>query len=394
MPSPFANLRAAGLAVERTLKQHRWLWRYAHCKRVLDQWTKQDQRRESAGELNSPSANLASARCLLDLRRIANDGEQGRRFHALVTLLSRSGYQLSMVPRLQFLQTGHRAFKATALSTIQPFFEDEISPTFRPFELCLSDRGRPSPFALRTIPVMASTRRPLGAGDLAMPYSFFPAVWDHREDDRFDEYRQRTRLWRLFFGGHCSQASYSRIRKYTRLKPVNRFHVVAETNRFFADSTLMITSDEQLDAAQQGRHESFVMIDNAKYRTVPEAWLGLLAQSDFFLAAPGCDYPLSHNAIEAIAVGTIPVLEYESLFSPALRDGANCITYRGITGLRAALARIESMDQVEIQRIREGAIQYYESHLSPSAFRQQLENAQTERLHLFPYLTPAVKQSA
>ena len=389
MPSPIASLRAAGLALEQSVKQHRWLWRYAHCERVLRHWI------ENAGNNNARNNVVPqSRRCLLDLRRIASDGEQGRRFHALVTLLERGGYEVSMVPRLQFLQTGHRTFKASALAKIRPFFEDDLPADFHPFDLCLCDSGRPSPFARRTIPVLNETSHALATGDLAMPYSFFPAVWDQREDDRFDAYRNRPRIWRLFFGGHCSMQSYSRIKKYARLRPVNRYDVVREVHRYFFESTLTITSDQQLESAQQQRHESFVMIDNANYRTDANRWLGLLAQSDFFLAAPGCDYPLSHNAIEAIAVGTIPVLEYESLFTPPLCDGENCIAYRGMDGLRQAAARIETMKPAEITKLRGGVIAYYQSHLSPAAFCKQLESDQTQRLHLFPYLTPAAKQAA
>ncbi len=379
MPNPLANLRRFGLAVERTMKQHRWLMRYAHCQRVFHGW------RDAAPE-DLPDRSRS---CLLDLRRIASDGEQGRRFHALVMLLRRGGYDLAMVPRLAFLQTGHRTFKASALARTRPFLEDQLPADFRPFDLCLSDGTRTHRHARRTVPVLTGTNQPLRPGDLPMPYSFYPAVWDNNEDQRFDDYRRRERVWRLFFGGHCSQASYRRIKKYTRLRPLDRYRVVCEVHRYFTDSTLSIQSDQQLESAQRQRHEAFVLIDNATYRTDASRWLGLLAQSDFFLAAPGCDYPLSHNAIEAIAVGTIPVLEYESLFTPPLRDGENCIAYRGIDGLRHAVARIEMMDQDDILRLRRGVIEYYESHLSPTAFCRDLENQSTLRLHLFPYLTPA-----
>lgn len=384
MPSPLVKLRSTGLSIERAVKQQRWLWRYSHCKRVLQHWMK-----NAATE-----PDQVKRRCLLDLRRIEVDGEQGRRFHALVMLLHRGGYELSMVPRLQFLQTGHRTFKASALSRIKPFFEDELPANFRPFHLCLSDSGRAHRLALRTIDVKTSTQRALGKGDLALPYSFFPTVWDQREDDRLGDYRRRDRVWRLFFGGHRSRESYSRIEKYTRLRPVDRYRVVKEVNRYFAKSTLVITSNEQLESAVGQRHESFVLIDNAVYRPPPNRWLGLLAQSDFFLAAPGCDYPLSHNAIESVAVGTIPVLEYDSLFSPPLHDGENCIAYRGLDGLREAIGRIDSMSQTQIERLRSEVIEYYESHLSPHAFREKLEDERTRCLHLFAYLTPEAKKAA
>ncbi len=383
MPFLTPKLRAAGLAVEHTLKQHRWMWRYGHCKRVLRQWLQQQR-----DHLHS---DASAGRCLLDLRKIANDGEQGRRFHTLVTLLQRGGYQTWMMPHLPFMQTGHRPFKAQALRQVLPFDPFQDRDSREPFDLCLRDARGTSRFAKRTIQVLTSPWHVLDASDLPMPYSFYPSVWDHGEDRRLESYRNTNRIWRLFFGGHCSQESYRRIKKYTRLSLVDRYDVVREVERQFAADTLAICSDPELEAAIRTEHDGFVKIDNAVYRTDADRWLSLLAHADFFLAAPGCDYPLSHNAIEAIAVGTIPVLEYETLFSPPLIDGHNCIAYQGTDGLREALTEIRSMPDHQIRRMRSAVIDYYESHLSAEAFCRDLQNEHTHRLHLFPYLTPASK---
>lgn len=371
------RLRTLGLSLEHAVKQHRWLWRYAHCRRVADHWRMRHHGAESP---------RAAKRCLLDLRAIASDGEQGRRFHALVQLLSRGGYGLSLVPHLSFLQTGHREFKSRALDQIRPFGRSGDGTTF---DLCLRDRRGPHPSAQRTIEVVTATSTPLRSDDVAMPYSFYPDIWDRNEDHRFEAYRNQKRLWRLFFGGHRSKMSYARIRKYPWLQPIDRDEVVRETLAYFSDSTRQIDSYDRLASALQTRHESFVMIDNGRFRTEAKDWLKLLANADFFLAAPGCDYPLSHNAIESISVGTIPVLEYDTLFTPALQDGENCISYRGVDGLREALARIEAMPRWRIDQLRQRVVDYYESHLSPAAFCNRLEQASTRRLHLFSYLTPS-----
>ena len=373
-----ATLRTSGLALERTVKQWRWILRIGRIRRLCRRW-----RAESAHQAAS-----GSKRCLLDLRRIACDGEQGRRFYALVALLERGGYQLAMVPRLRFLQSGHRGFKAAALRKITPYGEDSRPPDHRPFDLCLSDSAGEHPHARQTIRVLTNTRRALRAGDLAMPYGFYPRIWEQNEDADFDAYRREHRRWRLFFGGHCSRESYQRIRKFTRLRCVDRYTVIQQVLDHYQGRTVRIESDEELAEALQRRIDDFVMIDNATYRTESDHWLRLLSRASFFLAAPGCDYPLCHNAIEAMAIGTIPVLEYDSLLTPPLRDGVNCIAYRGREGLKQALARIESLTEAEIGQMRQETIRYYESHLSPTAFCRQLEAESVKRLHLFSYLTP------
>ena len=372
------HLRAIGLSLERFAKQQRWLWRYPHCRRVTDGWL---ARRRG-------TADASAKRCLLDFRKVSADGEQGRRFHALVNLLSRGGYELYLVPRWSFMQTGHRVFKARALELIRPARDAGRDTVPDGFDLCLRDRRGVDRRARRTIEVLTSPLQKLRPRDLAVPYSFYPDVWDRGEDQHFPEYRRRTRQWRLFFGGHCSKESYVRIGKYPWLNPLDRYRVVRETRGYFSGTTFEIESQSQLTRASQARHDSFVMIDNARFRTDSSDWLGLLANADFFLAAPGCDYPLSHNAIEAIAVGTIPVLEYDGLFAPPLRDGENCIAYRGADGLREALSRIEAMPGRQIRALREGVIAYYESHLSPDAFCRKLQAHGPRRMHLFSYLAP------
>lgn len=356
-----------------------------HSRKVRDRWLSLHR------QIDADSTDPLTRNCLLDLRQIACDGEQGRRFHALVHLLGRGGYRLWMVPNLQFLQSAHKTYKFNAISTIRPLAEDRLPDRESLFDLCLTDRNADHPYSDRTLRLVTNVTRPLRDGDLPVPYSFFPSVWDNREDDRFEHYRDTPRVWRLFFGGHCSEHAYKDI-AYVRFSPVNRYRVVQQTRSYFRDRMTEISNEEQLNHHSAIRDETFVMIDNGSYRTDPSRWLGLLAQSDFFLAAPGGDYPLSHNAIESIAVGTIPVLEYGSILTPALQDGVNCIAYHGAEGLDEALRRVESMSAERIATMRQNVIEYYEQHLSPSSFCQSLQRHDIQRVHLFPYLTPLAKQ--
>ncbi|WP_149495270.1 hypothetical protein [Roseiconus lacunae] len=376
------RFRSLHLSIEHAVKQWRWIARLKRTKQIRDHWLWIHQTDQAT------PVRSATKRCLLDFRRISCDGEQGRRFHALVSLLARGGYQVVMVPRLPFLQTGDRAFKASALNVAEPLTDDLAAGRF---DLCLTDRGTDHPLADRTVQVVTSTRRPVSPRDLAVPYSFYPLIWDNHEDDRFAEYRQRDRVWRLFFGGHCSKASYQRIRKYRRMQPVDRYTTIRQLTDWYGDRTRNIRSDQMLDRCLSQRHDGFVMIDNAQYRSDATRWLELLSSADFFVAAPGCDYPLSHNVIESIAVGTIPLLEYDSLLTPPLTDGVNCIAYRGRDGLCEAIERLDAMSADAIATMRGEVIRYYEDHLSPNAFCQRLESASVNRVHLFSYLTPAAK---
>lgn len=372
------SIRNAGLFVERSAKQWRWLVRLSHAKRMRNQWMALDH-----GE-----SQLGRQRCLFDLRRIACDGEQGRRFHALVSLLSRGGYEISIVPRLSFFQSAHKGFKQSALANVRPFLEQTSLSDPSLFDLCISDSSCPHPLAQRTLQLVSNTSRPVDSDELPVPYSLYPKIWDNGEDKHFAKYRSTKRAWRLFFGGHCGREAYTDM-TYDRIKTVDRFTVLQMTQCHFADRVADIRSEEQLQVELSRENDSFVIINNDHFRTAPQHWLGMLARSEFFLAPPGSDYPISHNLIESLAVGTIPVLEYDSIMTPALQDGVNCIAYRGTEGLKEALHRVESMPMAEVAKLRNRVVEYYEQHLSPNAFCQKMRRADVTRLHQFSYLTPA-----
>ena len=349
----------------------RYLFRFHRAQRVLKDWK------------SRPHAPLGDKSCLIDIRHTGFDGEQGRRFHALVMLLRKSGYGVYLVPRLPFLQTGTKAFKERAIHATRPY-DSDTAP--KHFDLCLTDANRCRFAAQRTLRLTRDVSRALAPDETPLPYSFFPDIWDLGEGDRLAEYQCHPRRWQLFFAGHCQAKSYQKIAKFKELETVNRYELLQECLSHFEQRTTHLKDADQLRRCLATDQKGFVVADSSESRIATSDWLGILSHADFFLAAPGCDYPLAHNCIESLAVGTIPVLEYGELFSPALRDGVNCLTYRGKRGLRETLARVEQMSAIEIAALRQGAIDYWSNHLSPQAFRQQLESDRTRRVHVFSYL--------
>lgn len=353
------------------LRQSRVLFRFSKARRLKEKW------------IAAPKPRLIGKRtCLLDIQQIVFDGEQGRRFHSLVSLLTRSGYDVYLVPRLGFLQSAHKGMKWSAVCNTH-VYDPKTAPV--EFDLCLSDRKRPLGKARRTLRVRHHLSGKPIDGEVAMPYGMFPAVWDLGEDKRFESYRDKKRPWRLFFGGNCSRKSYEAIHNYPWLSPVNRFELIGMTLDHFSGNCEQIENADQLDAIGGQRHEGFVLLDNDRYRLPAERWMSTLADADFFLAAPGTTYPLSHNCVEALAVGTIPVLEYGSLFDPHLENGVNCVAFSGRDGFRRALTEVEQMSETEISRLRQGAIDYYERHLSPEAFSRLLNQKTTSSVQFFAY---------
>lgn len=119
-------------------------------------------------------------------------------------------------------------------------------------------------------------------------------------------------------------------------------------------------------------------------RIPDEKWLNVLSNIDFFLAPPGIEIPFSHNMIEAMSVGAIPITNYGHLFCPSLIDGVNCLSFEDETSLVDAINRALKMGVTEKLKMQKEVNQYYERHLIPANFTKVLlENDNLERLYYY-----------
>ena len=83
-----------------------------------------------------------------------------------------------------------------------------------------------------------------------------------------------------------------------------------------------------------------ILVDAARARIPTSRWLPTIAATDFLVCAPGMAMPMSHNIIEALGVGTIPLTNYPEWFLPALENGVNCLVFRDTDDL------IERVDEI------------------------------------------------
>jgi glycosyltransferase involved in cell wall biosynthesis len=102
------------------------------------------------------------------------------------------------------------------------------------------------------------------------------------------------------------------------------------------------------------------------------AYLRTLASSDFALCPPGVFMPHSHNLIEALAVGAVPVLNYADFCRPRLVDGVDCLGFATPDGLIAAVRRALAMAPAEVEPLRRAAARRYDLDLSPEAAARRL----------------------
>lgn len=335
---------------------------------------------------------------LFNLGTTKVDGPQGRRFHNLHTYFSRAGYYPVFVNHYGFLANPRKNFKAAC-------FE-------QPFSLIAKNArlpGEPQDWVIineQSLPPMPVTdsvapsftlslevNETLAANEFPWPFPLFPGVYQRGQDLKLPDLRTQPRLWDCFFGGQSAAGKYDTdwVRSvYGRITRKRYLEIVRETVVAQQATLVDPESNEQLLQWQHQPVTGAVLIRNECCKIEIDQWLATLARARFFFACPGVRYPMSHNAVEALAVGTVPIIEYGDDFYPALQDGVNCLSFDGETGLQQAIERALKMPIDEWQQLSQNAIQYYEDFTRPEAVISNLLAAQRQRgvdtIKLVPFL--------
>lgn len=103
-----------------------------------------------------------------------------------------------------------------------------------------------------------------------------------------------------------------------------------------------------------------------------EKYFDFLSKADFFICPPGWRIPHSHNLIEAMSVGTIPITNYHGYMQPRLTPDYDCLTFSTIDDLKIAVAKALNMQTADIQRLRSNVLRYYDEYLEPKKFGSEL----------------------
>ncbi|WP_028377703.1 hypothetical protein [Leeuwenhoekiella sp. MAR_2009_132] len=140
-----------------------------------------------------------------------------------------------------------------------------------------------------------------------------------------------------------------------------------------------------------------VFVDRTKNEIPQKHLRNFLNKFYFFLAAPGVLMPFSHNIIEAMSVGSIPILQrnYANLFMPALSHRVNCLIFDDLNQLGNLLLEIEFLELTPIKQMSRNTQNYYNQFLSPSAVveRIKLEYKNKNTFYLLGELNSIEKMS-
>lgn len=378
MNSPLQRLSTLGHQLDGTLQRYKSVF---YPQRFLEyrRWLKQQRRDIPQGK---PIA-------VFDFRDTRIDGPQGRRFYCLFMFFIRAGFY--PVLRENYLVLGNIHDKHKKLCLLENF------------SVLLQERDLPQDYLLITDKWYSNLARKAkkiitvnyqpdyqpGDACFPMPFPMFPPVYATQQDLQLESYRQQPRQWQIFFGGDAERGKYNKKSIRKLYEKLSRAQILDCMTRTLLPESIIELQDEtaRLDAEEK-QHAGLVVMNTRQCKVVPEKWLGTLARSRFFLACPGVRYPMSHNIIEAMAVGSIPITQYPEMFFPPLEDRKNCLTFNNDTELQTAIVTAMTMSESSTAGMVQAAIDYYDDHLAPTTTIQRLLNHKPDciNLRLLPFL--------
>ena len=203
------------------------------------------------------------------------------------------------------------------------------------------------------------------------PYPMHPSQTRRARPEVLTQYRALPRQIRIFFAGDSHGYARNRVRYPGPKLP--RLEVLNIIKKRLPDDVISVSSSEELArSCEAGYNTKFVLSDSGT-GIEPALWLPALARADFFLCPPGIVMPMCHNVVEAMAVGTIPIINYPEWLQPSLKHMTNCLVFGEADDLVEKMRLALSIDQRHIETMRANVISYYDSYLRPDAVVHEME---------------------
>lgn len=208
-----------------------------------------------------------------------------------------------------------------------------------------------------------------------LPFPMHPNIYSKGLYREVKDIREKERSIRIIFSGNTAESAYSNKIFKEYFKILNRIEIIDSIISELGPNELFVVRNQQdLDAISNTDCTSKAVVYIWKWtnsfatgmeiKVKVNEWLHFLGSADFFLCCPGVIIPHSHNAIEAMSVGTIPILQYGKWMNPVLVHGENCIYFTDEDDLIRKIKDIVVMDPKQIKKIRNNVINYYEKYLS------------------------------
>ena len=258
-------------------------------------------------------------------------------------------------PKQQLAHIARTTFGRIALANTATVWQSDRSPITNQGLLLTDspvDQTNPeSPIATELL-----VGRDAIAKTLAMPFPMHPNVQPYATDELLSQLRFTVSRTGIFLAGCETGKTRADIGKQPQKELLCHEQVVRTIHDHFGDRIARALHSD-------GHHVPILIGDARDSSLGSEDWLRRLAQCDFLLCPPAARQCFNHHLVEAMSVGTIPIVEYGRRLSPALQNGLNAIYFEGADGLCDAIRRVDRLSPPEVAALRGNVVNYYEKHM-------------------------------
>jgi len=173
----------------------------------------------------------------------------------------------------------------------------------------------------------------------------------------------------IFFAGNFNPAVYKRLSKNKKFDMVDRVEIGRMLSTL-PNCRFPKTYDELLNNHGEGNID---IVQQRNFKVPMELLRPTIARYAFFIACPGVDMPLSHNLIEAMSVGAIPIIhqEYSDMLMPQLQDMKDALIYTN-ENFMEVIQKALRLDDQQIAGMAKQVVSYYDLHLTPKGVVEKL----------------------
>lgn len=210
------------------------------------------------------------------------------------------------------------------------------------------------------------------------PYFYHKNCWENSAAHKLE------RKMSVFMIGNCDAKYYHEISKEKHFNLPSRYETaIYLTGKNYYKS---LRSVEELNDFLSGSEDSkVILIDTSKDFQIEGLKLkATLPEFYFYLALPGVVIPISHNLIEAMAAGCIPVIhkDYAELLRPKLENRKNCFSYNTLEELDELIRDLFMINIFHIKKMHKEVLKYYKEHLTPKAVVDFIEEKKPKRIFI------------
>ena len=209
----------------------------------------------------------------------------------------------------------------------------------------------------------------------SLPFLMNPSIYHTGLYYSLSRIGRKKRHIRIFLGGNLDD-SYENSGVENRFGIENRAQIRRTIETDFADSralSIASTKEEALKILDGTEPVGLFVLRNNVVSN--KEWMELLSASSFFIAPPGTLMPFSHNIIEAMAMGAVPITQYGDLFDPPLIDGKTCLVFDNKKSLIDVVKYAMTAKHREVQDLRRNVIKYYNDQLDPKKIVDRIDKS-------------------